>query len=130
MGYENIRVLIAEDDRNTMGTLRMMLKELGVTDITEADNGDQAHEILLEKATEFDLVISDWNMPHKSGLELLKEVRAEHPDLPFIMVSARADINSIENALLAKVTSYIRKPFSLNDLESKITVAFRDRPSS
>lgn len=127
MSFQDLKILIVEDDQNTLSTIRTMLKEIGITQIIEGSDGKKALDVLdtiKDGETDIDLIISDWNMPHKTGIELLRDIRQAKPDLPFIMLSARADMNSVESALIAKVTYYIRKPFTLDELEDKIKRAY------
>lgn len=116
------RILIVEDDANVLMTLQMMLVEMGVsiTNITTATNGTLALQKLDAAAQPFDLLISDWNMPQKNGLDLLKEVRQAHPTMPFLMVTARADKESIVDARDNNVTAYIRKPVAFDEFKKKI----------
>lgn len=71
-----------------------------------------------------DLVVCDWNMPDKTGFEFLREIRMTHPDLPFLMVIARADTGSVQDAVDAGVTLYLRKSFSSNEMQTKTTAMF------
>ena len=98
----------------------MMLREMGITQVFEGSDGKTAQDFIGADAMDIDLIISDWNMPHKTGFEFLREIRTTHPNLPFIMITARADVNSVKDALAAGVTYYIRKPFSLGELEEKV----------
>lgn len=116
----NLHILIAEDDDNTRKTIRVMLKELGITQIFEAADGESASQFLKTNLNTLDLVISDWNMPNKSGFEFLQDLRESHPHVPFLMVSARADEHSVIDARKAGVSGYLRKPFTLNELQNKI----------
>ena len=89
--------------------------------IIEADDGSTTMDVL--KQDKIDLIISDWNMPKMTGLELLKNVRA-NPDLatiPFIMVTAEAQQDNIILAVKAKVSQYIVKPFTADTLGEKIS---------
>ena len=65
-------------------------------------------------------------MPHKNGANFLQDLRSKHPTLPFIMITGRADVNSVTDAVNYGVTAYIRKPFTLNELESKIKFALKE----
>ena len=116
------RILIVEDDNNVQTTLQMMIVEMGgsVANITLAPNGAAALAILKTSERPFDLVISDWNMPQKSGIDLLKDLRTTHPDLPFLMITARADKDSIIDAKNSDVTGYVRKPVTFDEIKKKI----------
>jgi two-component system chemotaxis response regulator CheY len=100
--------------------LKNILTQIGYKNIIEADDGTTAMGVL--KHEKIDLIISDWNMPKMTGLELLKNVRA-NPDLatiPFIMVTAEAQQDNIILAVKAKVSQYIVKPFTADTLGEKI----------
>lgn len=124
--FQDMKVLLAEDEVNARKTILMMLKEMGITQIFESADGQIAQEVLDTEDSDIDLVISDWNMPHKNGANFLQDLRSKHPTLPFIMITGRADVNSVTDAVNYGVTAYIRKPFTLNELESKIKFALKE----
>lgn len=125
MDLSNLTVLIVEDSANVRFTVKAMLHEMGITSVQEASDGNEALQYIKGNPTACHLVLCDWNMPNKTGLDFLKEVRRFAPDLPFIMITARADKSSILTALSTKVTAYIRKPFKYEDLQEKIAAIFR-----
>jgi len=102
-----------------------ILNELGYTNLIEAENGRRALEIL--DSQRIDFVITDWNMPEVSGLELLLKIRSSktHPKLPVLMVTAEAMQESIIAAAQAGVNNYIIKPFDANTLAAKIAKIFK-----
>ncbi len=114
------RVLVVDDFPAMRRLLRNALRELGVSEIHEATNGKEAMEIL--EAEGIDLVLSDWNMPGMSGLDLLVWVRTsqEFRHLPFIMVTAEGDKMNVVEAIKHEVSNYIIKPFTAEILEAKI----------
>ena len=120
MKFEDIRVLLVEDDVTTRKTFRAMLNELGIHQVFESKDGEEANIFVDIEASDVDLVISDWNMPNKDGIDFLLNLRERKPNLPFIMVTGRSDANSVQDAVNAGVTAYLRKPFSVNELETKI----------
>ncbi len=120
MSVSLLKIMIVEDQQNTRNTLRHMLVEMGVHQIYEASDGDEARDLIEMDETAVDLIICDWNMPNLPGIEFLKHLRAQENRIPFLMVTARNDVNSVMEAKEAGVTAYIRKPFSLSDLETKI----------
>lgn len=124
--FQDMKVLLAEDEVNARKTIVMMLKEMGITQIFESADGQIAQEVLDTEDSDIDLVISDWNMPHKNGANFLQDLRSKHPTLPFVMITGRADVNSVTDAVNYGVTAYIRKPFTLNELESKIKFALKE----
>ena len=123
MKLADVKILVAEDDSNTRATIRMMLMEMGITQVFEAGDGKMAQDFVDSDTMDINLVICDWNMPHKTGFEFLREIRTSHPTLPFLMITARADQNSVIEAKEAGVTAYLRKPFTLAELESRVKSA-------
>jgi two-component system chemotaxis response regulator CheY len=120
----NIKILIVDDFSTMRKIIRNILTQLGFKNILEADDGTTALEIL--KKEKVDLIISDWNMPKMSGLELLKAVRSDEnlKDIPFIMVTAEAQKESILEAIKYKVNQYIIKPFTPETLKEKLEKVF------
>ncbi len=118
---KNLRVLIVDDQVDIRRMLRLMLTELGISQVFEAADGKQAMQFTDTSIDMIDVLICDWNMPEMSGLDLLKHLRVAYPDIPFLMVTGRADIESVTAAKAAGVTGYIIKPFSLDELTAKLT---------
>ena len=120
MSYEGKKVLVVDDSAVMRQIIKKNLKELGFSDLTEAEDGAAG----LKKAGEggFDLIVSDWNMPNMTGLEFLKAVRADAglKGVSFIMVTSEADKEKIMEAVKAGVNQYIVKPFNAIQLEEKI----------
>jgi two-component system chemotaxis response regulator CheY len=113
-------VLVVDDFSTMRRIVRNILRELGFKNIMEAENGAAAVTVL--KNHDVDLIISDWNMPEMTGLELLKWVRgnARTKDLLFLMVTAEAQKENIVEAVKAKVSNYIIKPFTAATLQEKL----------
>ena len=124
MADTNMKVLVVDDFATMRRIVKNILTQLGFTNIVEADDGSTAIEVL--KQDQIDMVISDWNMPKMTGLELLKTVRAdpELANMPFIMVTAEAQQENIIQAVKAKVSQYIVKPFTAETLGEKIDKIF------
>ena len=120
----NMRVLIVDDFSTMRRIIKNILRQLGFANIIEADDGSAAWEILNKDQVDF--IISDWNMPQMTGIELLRKVRAseEFADLPFLMVTAEAQQENIIEAVQAKVSNYIVKPFTAETLGQKIDKIF------
>jgi two-component system chemotaxis response regulator CheY len=120
----NMRVLIVDDFSTMRRIIKNILRQLGFSNIIEADDGSAAWEILNKDQVDF--IISDWNMPQMTGIELLRKVRAseEFADLPFLMVTAEAQQENIIEAVQAKVSNYIVKPFTAETLGQKINKIF------
>ncbi len=116
----SIKVLVVDDFATMRRIVKNILTQLGYKNIIEADDGTNAINVL--KQEKVGLIISDWNMPKMTGLELLKNVRAnpEWANIPFIMVTAEAQQENIIMAVKAKVSQYIVKPFTADTLGEKI----------
>ena len=121
---KNMRVLVVDDFSTMRRIIKNILRQLGMNNIVEADDGTTAWEVLNKDRIDF--VVSDWNMPKMTGIELLRKVRAseEFSDLPFLMVTAEAQQENIIEAVQAKVSNYIVKPFTAETLGQKIDKIF------
>jgi two-component system chemotaxis response regulator CheY len=97
-------------------------REIGFTDITEASDGGKAWEAMSVASPPIGLVISDWNMPNTTGLDLLKRVRADgrYGRTPFVLVTAEAEKHQIVEAVKAGVSNYVIKPFTTDGLKDKL----------
>lgn len=120
----NMRVLIVDDFSTMRRIIKNILRQLGFNNVVEADDGTTAWDTL--NKDKIDFVISDWNMPQMTGIELLRKVRAseEFCDLPFLMVTAESLQENIIEAVQAKVSNYIVKPFTAEVLKQKIDKIF------
>lgn len=120
MSYKNLTVLIVDDFSTMRRIVKNVLRDLEFKEIVEAENGSEALNVL--KSTKVDLIVSDWNMPVMTGIELLKHVRADdqYKALPFLLVTAEAQKENIVEAIKAKVSNYIVKPFTPATLAEKI----------
>jgi|SRR5512136_3334295 two-component system chemotaxis response regulator CheY len=117
---KNLKILIVDDFATMRKVIRNLLKQGGFENVAEAEDGAAALKVL--KSQPVDFVISDWNMPNMSGLELLKAVRADEElkELPFLMVTAEALKDNVVAAVKAGVSNYIVKPFTAEVLNEKI----------
>jgi len=113
-------VLIVDDDGNMRTLIRRMLARMHIEKIIEADGARQALDQVETASTVIDLVICDWNMPGMSGVELFTRIHALRPDLPFLMLTGRADPDSVIAAKKAGLTAYIAKPVSPAQLQAKV----------
>ena len=122
----SIPILIVDDYKTMLRIIRNLLKQLGFDNVDEATDGSTALQKLREKA--YGLVISDWNMEPMTGLELLKEVRADTQlkELPFIMITAESKSENVVAAKQAGVSNYIVKPFNADTLKTKLTAVVGD----
>lgn len=122
INLSDLKILLVEDQPEAQALLRNMLMELGVTQIFQAADGREALSFIDSAFDMIDMVICDWNMPNMSGVELLRQLRTVDPDIPFLMVTGRGDMESVVEAKSSGVTGYIRKPFSPAQIEAKIRV--------
>ncbi len=122
----NIKILVVDDFATMRKIIKNILTQLGFKDIVEADDGTTALEVL--KKQKVDLIISDWNMPKMSGLELLKAVRGDEnlKDIKFIMVTAEAQKDNVIEAIKHGVNQYVVKPFTPETLKEKLEKVFGD----
>lgn len=122
MTVDKAMPILVVDDYNTMRRIvRNLLKQLGFDNTDEAADGAEALQKLRDKS--FSLIISDWNMEPMSGMDLLKQVRADEKlkNLPFIMVTAESKPENVIAAKQAGVSNYIVKPFNAETLKTKLT---------
>ena len=117
----NMQILIVDDYKTMLRIIRNLLKQLGFNNVDDAMDGSAALQKLRDK--EFNLVISDWNMEPMSGLQLLKEVRADVKlkEVPFIMITAESKSENVIAAKEAGVSKYIVKPFNAATLKGKLS---------
>lgn len=115
-----VEILVVDDAPTLRKILRFQLNKMGFSQVYEAKDGLNALKILQDR--KIDLIISDWNMPVMTGVELLAAVRnnAALREIPFIMISAESAPGMISMALKLRVDQYIIKPFTLEILEQKI----------
>jgi two-component system chemotaxis response regulator CheY len=121
---KNMRILVVDDFSTMRRIIKNILKQLGFTNVVDADDGTTAWQVL--NSDKIDFIISDWNMPKMSGIDLLRKVRGseEFADTPFLMVTAEAQQENLVEAVQAKVSNYIVKPFTPDTLEQKINKIF------
>lgn len=117
---QNMKILVVDDFSTMRRIIKNILKEIGYTNVDEADDGSTALEKL--KSARFDFVVTDWNMPNMPGIDLLKAIRQD-PDLkatPVLMVTAEAAKENVVTAVAAGVNNYIVKPFTAAALKERI----------
>ncbi len=121
---KNMKILVVDDFSTMRRIVKNILRQLNFNNIVEADDGASALDILQKEKV--DMVVSDWNMPKMTGLELLKAVRADDAlkDIPFLMVTAEARQENIIEAVKSGVSNYIVKPFTAETLGQKINQVF------
>jgi len=123
---KNMKILVVDDFSTMRRIVRNLLVELGFSGplIQEAVDGENA--IAMLRRTRFDLVVTDWNMPNMSGIDLLRAIRSEESlkGMPVLMVTAENNRDQIIAAAQAGVNSYIVKPFTAATLQEKLTRIF------
>ncbi|MGA3207937.1 MAG: chemotaxis response regulator CheY [Syntrophales bacterium] len=117
---KKIKILVVDDFATMRKVVRNLLKQSGYENVTEAEDGVAAMNVL--KSTKIDFVISDWNMPNMTGIELLRAVRSDNElsAMPFLMVTAESLKENVVEAVKAGVSNYIVKPFTAEVLGEKI----------
>jgi len=125
MGLEDTRFLVVDDFSTMRRILCNLLKELGFMNVHEAEDGADALARL--RAEKFDFVVTDWNMPNMSGIELLRAIRADAhlKHLPVLMVTAEAKRDNVIMAAEAGANGYVVKPFTAAKLDEKLMKIFR-----
>jgi two-component system chemotaxis response regulator CheY len=124
MPSPNTKFLVVDDFSTMRRIVRNLLKELGYTNVDEAEDGSMALAKL--RSEQFDFVISDWNMPIMDGLTMLQQIRADAAlsKLPVLMVTAEAKKENIIAAAQAGASGYVVKPFTAATLDEKLTKIF------
>lgn len=125
LGKPDMKILVVDDFPTMRRIVKTLMRQNGYTNFVEAEDGVQAMKIL---NTELDIefIVSDWNMPNMTGLELLKTVRSDPKlkHLPFLMVTAEAEKENIIEAVKCGVSNYIVKPFTGVTLQEKIAKVY------
>lgn len=124
MADKNLRFLVIDDFATMRRIVRNLLQDLGFKNVEEAEDGQDALTKL--RASSFDFVISDWNMPNLDGLQLLTEMRKDDnlKAMPVLMVTAEAKKENIIAAAQAGANGYVVKPFTAATLEEKLNKIF------
>jgi two-component system chemotaxis response regulator CheY len=126
MADQNMKILTVDDFSTMRRIIRNMLRQLGYTNIVEAEDGAEALGLLHKEKVDF--IISDWNMPNMSGLDLLKAIRADESlkPIPVLLVTAEALKENVVEAVKAGVNNYVVKPFTAETLKEKIDAIFKE----
>jgi two-component system chemotaxis response regulator CheY len=124
---EDINILVVDDMAAMRKILRTLLSQLGFKNIDEAEDGKQALEKLKQNPDKYGLIITDWNMPNMTGIELVQAIRSDErlKHLPILMVTAEAKKENVLTAIKAGVNNYIVKPFTAETLKEKIEAIFK-----
>jgi two-component system, chemotaxis family, chemotaxis protein CheY len=113
------KVLVADDSGTMRAIIVRSLNSLGVSDVVQAEDGTKAVELFQPGV--FDLVLTDWNMPGKTGLEVIQEIRKLDKNVPVIMITTESDKARVVQAIQAGVTDFVVKPFDSKVLREKLT---------
>ncbi|MCY7294415.1 chemotaxis response regulator CheY [Alteromonas sp. a30] len=121
---KNMKILVVDDFSTMRRIIKNLLKDLGFTNVQEADDGSTALPMLQQG--DFDFVVTDWNMPGMQGIDLLRAIRADDnlKDIPVLMVTAEAKKEQIVAAAQAGVNGYVVKPFTAATLKEKLDKIF------
>ncbi len=121
---KNMKILVVDDFSTMRRIIKNLLKDLGFTNVQEADDGNTALPMLLQG--DFDFVVTDWNMPGMQGIDLLRNIRANDKlkNIPVLMVTAEAKKEQIVAAAQAGVNGYVVKPFTAATLKEKLDKVF------
>jgi two-component system chemotaxis response regulator CheY len=126
----DIKILVVDDMTTMRKIIKNMLTQIGFTNISEANDGATGWPMIesaINEGKPYEFIVSDWNMPQMSGLDLLKTVRATPglEKLPFLMITAEAEQGNVVIAVKAGVSNFIVKPFSAAVLKEKIDKIFK-----
>jgi two-component system chemotaxis response regulator CheY len=114
----SINVLLADDSKTMRLILRRALESVGILSVTEAADGVQALSHFQQQ--KFDIVLTDWNMPNMSGLDVVEQIRSQNKEVPIIMITTEAERGQVLRAIAAGVTDYLVKPFTTTTLREKL----------
>ena len=117
---KNINILVVDDFSTMIRIVTNLLRELGFVNIDDANDGSKAWPMI--QTGKYDFIVSDWNMPEMTGIDLLRKVRADPnlKDMPFMLITAEQKRSQILDAAQAGVDGYIVKPFTAATLKEKI----------
>ena len=121
----SMKILILDDMVTMRRIVKNVLKQLGFSNIDEAENGQDGLQKL--KSSKYDFVVSDWNMPVMTGIDMLRAIRADEQlkAIPVLMVTAEAQQKNLVEAVQAGVSNYIVKPFTAETMQEKLAKIFK-----
>lgn len=112
------KVLVVDDSGTMRKIIIRSLNAVGFTDVVEAADGCEGIEAF--NASPVELVLTDWNMPNKSGIELVREIRQTGSKVPVFMITTESEKSSVVEAIQAGINDYLVKPFSADVLREKL----------
>lgn len=115
----SMKVLVADDSGVMRKIVMRALSSLGINDVVEAADGVEALRHFGEHT--FDLVLTDWNMPGKTGVEVLRDIRATGSKIPIVLITTEAEKTRVLEAIQAGVSEYVVKPFDAATLQAKLS---------
>lgn len=124
--YSRLRVILAEDEKFAQTLIKQILRQIGIVEPLIVNDGSAAHATL-DQWQGADLIISDFNMPYINGMELLRIVRQKWPQTAFLMITGTTTRQLVEEAVALGVDGFIAKPFSLEQIRSRMAAAIRKR---
>jgi two-component system, chemotaxis family, chemotaxis protein CheY len=121
----NMKILVVDDMVTMRRIVKNILKQLGFANADEAKNGQEGLQKL--RAGKYDFVVSDWNMPVMTGIDMLRAIRADEKlkAIPVLMMTAEAQQSNLIEAVQAGVSNYIVKPFTAETMQDKIRGIFK-----
>src|SRR4051812_46269754 len=125
----DITILVVDDMKTMRKIVQKACTELGFKNFDEAEDGAKGWEVINANSPAIGLVISDWNMPNCSGLDLLKRLRADSrfKNTPFLLLTAESEASQVAAAVAAGVDNYMVKPFTADALREKLQVVYKKR---
>ncbi len=119
------KTLVVDDFATMRKIVKNVLKQIDITNVAEAENGKMALDMLKKDPADFELIVSDWIMPEMTGMDFLKACKGDEAihKIPFVMVTAEAQKDSVLEAIKAGVDNYIVKPFTPDKLQEAIQKA-------
>ena len=120
-----MKILVVDDMVTMRRIVKNVLKQLGFSNIDEAENGQDGLQKL--RAGQYNFVVSDWNMPVMTGIDMLRAIRADEKlkAIPVLMVTAEAQQSNLVEAVQAGVSNYIIKPFTAETMQEKLAKIFK-----
>ncbi len=113
-----MKVLVVDDSATMRKIIIRALGAVGIDDAAQAGDGAEAFELFQQES--FDLVLTDWNMPNKSGIDLVRDIRGSGSTVPVVMITTEAEKGRVLEAVQAGISDYLVKPFTPEALQQKL----------